>query len=168
MINKEKTVCFTGHRSEKLPQTAEELEKLKLAIREEIDKAVTEGFDTFLMGACYGFDLMAAMQVHYRSRVIKPNDPPDIKLIAVVPFEGQANKWTEQDRELYFNTLPLCDEVIMLNKAYNSGCYHERNRWLCDHSSRMICYYNGTGSGTGYTVAYAEKAGMPITNLYQK
>lgn len=167
-INKAKALCFTGHRSEKLPQTAEELEALKLTIFEEIDKAVTQGFDTFLMGGCYGFDLMAASQVHLRSRIIKPDDPKQIKLIGVVPFEGQANRWKEADREQYFDTLPLCDEVVTLHTQYQNGCYHERNRWLVDHSSRMICYYDGSGSGTGYTVDYAEKAGMPITNLYQK
>lgn len=168
MIEKEKTLCFTGHRTEKLPKTAEAQEALKLAIFKEIDTAIAQGFDTFLMGACYGFDLMAAAQVNYRRHIIKPDDPGKIILIAVVPFEGQANRWSEPDRELYFSILPLCDEVVTLNIHYKNGCYHERNRWLVDHSSKMVCYYDGSGSGTGYTVSYAEQAGMPIINLYQK
>lgn len=168
MIDKSKALCFTGHRTEKLPQTTEGQEALQLAIREAIDQAIADGVDTFLMGGCYGFDLMAANVVLLRQRIIYPTDPPCIKLIAVVPFEEQASRWNESNRELYFDTLAKCDEVITLNAHYKNGCYHERNRWLVDNSSHMICYYNGSGSGTGYTVDYANKAGMPITNLYQK
>lgn len=54
------SLCFTGHRSEKLPKTAEQLETLKLKLWEEIDKAIENGIDTFYFGACYGFDLMCA------------------------------------------------------------------------------------------------------------
>lgn len=167
-INKAKALSFTGHRTEKLPKTAEKQEVLKSALREEIDKAIAEGIDTFLMGACYGFDLMAANVILLRQRIIYPTDPPHINLIAAVPFEGQPNRWNEADRNLYFNTLEKCDEVITLNTRYKNGVYHERNRWLVDNSSRMICYYDGSNGGTAYTVKYAEKAGLPVTNLYQK
>ena len=37
-INREKTVCFTGHRSEKLPK-GDALERLRLRLADEIDKA---------------------------------------------------------------------------------------------------------------------------------
>lgn len=36
-LNKENTLCFSGHRSEKLPKTDAEMEKLKLRIWEEVD-----------------------------------------------------------------------------------------------------------------------------------
>lgn len=165
-INTPTTLCFTGHRTGKLPKTTEALEALNQALYQAIDKAVGQGVDPFLIGACYGFDLMAAMCVGERSRVIKPTDPDKIKLIAVVPFEGQANRWKAQDRALYFKLLPLCDEVITLNTRYKNGCYYDRNRWLVDNSSQMICYYDGSKSGTGYTVAYARRAKLPILNLY--
>ena len=35
MQKKEHSLCFTGHRSEKLPKTAEKLETLKLRLWEE-------------------------------------------------------------------------------------------------------------------------------------
>lgn len=94
--------------------------------------------------------------------------PQCIKLIAIVPFEEQANSWKEENRELYFNTLAKCDDVITLNTNHIQGCYHERNRYMVDHSSRLICYYNGSGGGTGYTVNYAEKNNLQITNVYAK
>lgn len=168
MIEKKSTLCFTGHRTEKLPHTPEGQKALKLALYEAIDEAVKSGIDTFITGVCYGFDLMAADQVLFRRRVFKMGDPEKIKLVAVIPFEGQANHWNEETRESYFNTLAQCDEVITLNAQYKNGCYHERNRWMVDNSSRMIAYYDGSGSGTGYTITYAQKAELPIINLYQK
>jgi len=36
---------------------------------------------------------------------------------------------------------------------------------MVDNSSKLICYYNGSGGGTGYTVDYAEKHSVPIINL---
>ena len=47
MQKKENALCFSGHRSEKLPNTQDEMEKLKLKLWEEIDKAIENGIDTF-------------------------------------------------------------------------------------------------------------------------
>ncbi len=68
-------------------------------------------------------------------------NPKILKLIAVVPFEEQAR--------------------------YHQGCYYERNRYMVDHSSRMMCYYDGDKGGTEYTVKYAEQNNLQITNLYE-
>ena len=78
MINKEKTVCFSGHRSERLPKSTEGLDKLRSRLYEEIDKAVNDGFDSFIFGACYGFDLMCAEMVLLRQMVIRHSDPKRI------------------------------------------------------------------------------------------
>lgn len=165
---KERSLCFTGHRSEKLPKTEKEMEKQKVRLWQEIDKAVEHGIDTFYFGACYGFDLLCADFVAKRKRVIKISDPKSIKLIAVIPFEEQAAKWRESDREIYYDTLPLCDEVITLHTHYKRGCYHARNRYIVDRCSKMICYYDGGIGGTAYTVNYAKTNGLEITNIYEK
>lgn len=40
MQKKEKTLYFSGHSSERLPKNSENLERLKLRIGEEVDKAI--------------------------------------------------------------------------------------------------------------------------------
>lgn len=165
---KEKSLCFSGHRSERLPQSKEQLEKLKDKLCKEVDKAIEEGFDTFYFGACYGFDLMCAQIVLKRKRVINLENPKIIKLNAIVPFEEQAKNWSDDDRELYYNTLAQCDDVIMLNTKYKPGCYFERNRYMDDRSSRLICYCDEGRGGTQYTVRYAEKNNVQVVNLYEK
>lgn len=164
-IEKTKTVCFSGHRTEKLPKCTEELEHLRDMLREQIDKAITDGYDTFIFGVCEGFDLMAAQMILYRKRVIKLGDPPNIKLIAAVPYEEQPKDWSEDDRNLYFETLALCDEVITLSTHYRRGIFYERNRFMVDNSTRLICYCKTSKGGTKYTLDYAEKQGLEIINL---
>lgn len=168
MRDREKTLCLIGNGAQELPKTSEELETLRLAIRAEIDRAVAEGTDMFLTGLCCGFDLMAAGEVVNRRNIIMPGDPPRIKLIAVVPFEGQANKWSAADRAIYYDMHPLCDEVILLHTRYKNGCRCELYRWLVSHSDGVICYCGGGRGGAGYAVAYAEKMGLPVRNLLQQ
>jgi len=164
---KNTTLCFSGHRSEKLPKNKVETTVLKQNLYNKIDNAIYDGYDTFLFGACYGFDLICAEQVLIRKQIIKPTDPMIINLIAIVPFEEQAAKWNEHDRTIYFDILSKCDDIITLNKHFKVGCYYERNRYMIDNSSKLICYYNGSGGGTGYTVAYAKKQSKPIINLFK-
>lgn len=132
----------------------------------EINKAIMDGYDTFMFGACYGVDLICAEQVLIRKRIIRHTDPAKIKLVAVVPFEEQAAGWQERDREKYFDILSGCDEVITLNKQYQNGCYHKRNRYMVDNSNRLICFYDGSSGGTGHTVEYAENKSIHIANIY--
>lgn len=168
MNRKEKTLCFSGHCSEKLPQSEEKLEKLQKKLNEEIDKAIEDGVDTFYFSACYGFDLMCANVILSRKKLINLDKAQFVKLIAVLPYEEQPVHWNEENRELYYTTLAKCDDVITLNSKYIQGCYNESNRYMVEHSSRLICYYNGSGWGIGYTVNYAEKNNLKITNLCEK
>lgn len=66
-VGKEKTVCFSGHRSSKLAASSgkiiksEYLRRLYSVLQKEIFSAIfDEGCTVFYHGACNGFDLMAA------------------------------------------------------------------------------------------------------------
>lgn len=168
MIDKSKTLCFSGHRTEKLPKNTKELIKINQHIYNEICNSINCGYENFLFGACYGFDLICAEQVLLRKKIIKQIEPMRINLIAIVPFEEQAIRWNENNRNTYYEILSKCDEVITLNVHYRTDCYYERNRYMIDNSSKLICYYNGSDGGTKYTVKYAEKNSIPIVNLYEK
>jgi len=166
--NKNKTLCFSGHRTNNLPKSNIEIYRLANEIFTEINKAVIDGYDTFLFGACYGFDLMCAEQVLLRKKVVMLSDPEDIKLIAILPFEEQASRWKESDRIKYFDILSKCDDIVIINKQYKNGCYHVRNRYMVENSSKLICYYNGGDGGTKYTVDYALTQNILVINLYKK
>lgn len=165
MMDRNKTLCFIGHRTEKLPKSKNEFNLMIHSLIYEINKAISEGYDTFMFGACYGFDLICAEQVLIRKQIVRLTDPISINLIAIIPFEEQSAKWKEKDREKYFNVLSRCDDVITLNRHYHSESYNERSRYMVDNSSRLVCYYDGSGDKTKYAVEYAKNKPIQIINL---
>ena len=160
---KSKTVCFSGHRTERLPKGTE-LIRLQSDLYAQVDKAVADGYETFLFGACHGFDILAAKQVLLRKQ--RGGDAEKIKLMAVVPFAGQENKWSEAMQLEYRNILAQSNKIYIMYTHYKWEHYLERNRFIVEQSSRLICYYSGGKGGTGYTVRYAKTKGVDIVNLY--
>lgn len=159
MIEVKKTVSFTGHRTNKLPKGDVMLKCLKNAIFQEVLNAVYEGHNTFMMGMCYGFDLLCAEVV----LDIRNTEP--LNVIGVVPFREQTSKWKKEDIAHYQQIWQRCDEVVVLQEHYTGDCYHKRNRYMVDSSHLVIAYSNGTG-GSQYTVDYAQKKGVEVINLY--
>ena len=88
--------------------------------------------------------------------LLKKTACPNIRLIGVVPHEGQANHWTETWRERYFDLLEQADDVVTLSARYFDGCYHARNRYMVDVADALLAVCRkGTSGGTQYTVKYA-------------
>ncbi len=155
---KEKSLCFSGHRENNLPM---DKLRLEIQIKEEVEKSIENGYSIFYHGACHGFDLICAEIVLRLKKKHK-----DIKLIAIVPFEKQAQSWSLKDKAEYEYLLSKSDEVVVLSKRYSHGCYHLRNRYMVDNSSKLICYCKEIKSGTGYTLNYARKNHVNCVNLW--
>ncbi|WP_317854369.1 SLOG family protein [Chakrabartyella piscis] len=163
-MNREKTVCFTGHRH--LPK-GEAFEKLKCKLISEINQAIADGYDTFLFGSAEGFDLLCGEIVAQMKKIIPIQNPRKIKLIAAIPYEEQAKDFSEEDRERYYKLHAQCDDVVFVSIQYHKDCFKNRNQYMIDHSSKVIAYYNGgVRSGTGQTIRMAEKQKLNIVNLY--
>ena len=59
---------------------------------------------------------------------------PEIQLIAVLPFEEQANTWGEFWREKYFTLLEHCDDVITLQLDIRRAAIKgETGTWWTGH-----------------------------------
>lgn len=164
---REQTVCFTGHRSERMPM-GEALEKLTNKLSKTIETAIQDGYDTFLFGGAYGWDRLAAETIIKKKALISFQNPRYIRLIAVIPFEEQAVRYSIRDHERYYSIMAKCDEVITLSTRYHRTCYAQRNQYMVDRSSRVICYWNGVYvSGTAQTVRMAQRQNLDIINLYE-
>lgn len=85
-----KKLAFTGHRPESLPFGENENDQryihLKAMLLTEITDRVKAGYDTFYTGCARGMDIVFGTQV-----LVKKTACPHIRLIGVVPHEGQAN-----------------------------------------------------------------------------
>jgi len=157
MNDREKAVCFTGHRKLK------NIEILEINLKETIKKFINDGYNTFLAGGALGFDELAAKTV-----IFFKDKYPQIRLILVLPFEKpykHERNWQESDIQRYNDLKEKADEVIILNKEYKRGCYYQRNQYLVDNASVCISYKTRKNGGTAYTVDYADKQGTKVVNL---
>ena len=146
-----------GHRPKSFPwkydETASDCVLLKEVLTAQIEALADRGVTDFLSGMAQGVDLWCAQIV---LDLKKKN--PALKLHAILPCEGQENKWSVSAREIYHSILEQADEVVYGGREYSRGCMLGRNRYMVDHSSILLAVYNGTyRSGTGMTVRYAQQ-----------
>ena len=151
--DKDITACFTGHRTYDGSRNHE----LEIAIRDFYAK----GYRNFLCGMAIGFDLEAA-----KIALALRDELADIKVIAVIPFEGMQLRFSASQRSLFDKVASEADEVITLASDYSASVYAVRNNFLVDNSSAVIAYFTGEKGGIAYTVRRAVKSLVQITNIY--
>lgn len=156
-IDKSIACCFSGHRPEKAKM---EEQNIKFRLRTEIDKAIKDGYTTFISGMARGVDIWAAELVLEKKRLNR-----DIKLICAQPYEFFSKDQGWQWNVRYSKIVALADEIVTISYKSNKGCYMLRNKWMVDHSSRLIAVFNGKPSGTKNTIDYANKKKLKISVL---
>lgn len=147
------TVAFTGHRT----YCGEAAAALAATVRELYGR----GFRTFLCGMAVGFDLAAAEAVLALRQSL-----PGLRLVAVVPFCGQAERFSHADRDRYRTAMAGADDAVVLSPVYHAGCYAVRNNYLVDHASLLVAWYDGSPGGTRHTVFRALRRGLEFVNLH--
>ena len=152
--------CFTGHRPEKLNASEADVKKW---LEEQIDKAIADGYVTFITGCAMGVDIWAGQIVLERKAV-----NPDIHLIAATPWPGFSNMWNIYWQVQYSDLLKNADLVVPVSNHYSKDVFQKRNEWMVDHSNRVIAYYNGTPGGTRNTIEYAEKKMIEVVMLQER
>lgn len=165
MIHTPETTCaFTGHRPEKLPWGYYENDERCQALKERMWKVVQElydrGYRHFLCGMAQGCDMYFCETV-LALRCLAVG----VTVEAVIPHEGQAAKWSEDQRERYERLVNMCDKRTVLAPFYDRGCMLRRNRHMVDNASLLLSVYDGSGGGTGYTVGYALQKKIELINL---
>lgn len=156
------SVSFSGHRN---------CTSSPWFSREVIDGAVEElygrGFRRFLGGTAIGFDTEAAESVmRLRAKLAARGLESGITLVSVLPYAAQGERFTAGQRRRLTAVLDASDEVVTLSPHYYPTCYLRRDDYLVEQCSHLLCFYDGSKSGTGYTVGRARSAGIPVTNLY--
>lgn len=153
-----KSVAFSGHRI--IPSGKRTEIESKLAV--QIKRCYESGIRDFYCGMALGFDMMAAEAV-----LSLRNELPGIRLIAAVPYKGQADKWRGQEQKRYEKLLSVADKVILLASGYYKGCLLRRNDYMLANSDGVIAYFDGTPKGgTYYTCRKALQTGMKVFNLF--
>lgn len=152
-----RTVCFTGHRTLPLRQ----LGRLRELTLQAVEECIHQGYTDFLCGGAKGFDMLAEECV-----LLLRERYPHIRLLLVLPCRGQERYWCQRLQLRYHRVVAAADQVLWLGEEYTRGCMHRRNRFLVEHSSRCLCYQHRESGGAAYTVAYAQRRGLEVENLW--
>ena len=143
----EMTCCVTGHRD--IP--AEETAHVKEALRREIEKAVDDGFTVFLSGFADGVDQYFAELVLERKQT-----NPALELIAVIPYRKRLDSLNKKTRTR--ELLEACADVVVIQEKYLPSVYSHRNRYMVEHSDRVIAVYDGRETGgTAKTIRFTHR-----------
>jgi len=93
-----------------------------------------------------------------------------IPLIAAVPFKGQEERWPKPARDEYHDLLARAfvyvvdDDVRGIAEVV--AAMHRRNRWMVNHSTKVVALWNGSAGGTAHCVAYA--GADKVVNLWDR
>lgn len=151
---KEKVCCFTGNRPEKLSRSPEECKRL--LVRAIMD-SYEQGYRVFISGMADGVDCWAAMAV-LTMRCFYP----EVRLVTALPFPSRRGG---SMKELSTMICALADLNVEVSEGYWAGAYDKRNKWMVDHSGRLIALMDAQNSGSGRTLRYAQKSGLEILSL---
>lgn len=157
-----KTVCFTGHRPNKLGGYNENnpiAKRVKDTLRTVIQNAIDKGYTHFISGGALGVDQWAAeIVLDLKSR--------GATLTIAVPHRGYGSNWTPQSKRRYEDIISRADEVIYLSQEeYSPVLMQKRNEWMVDHSDVVIAVWDGTSGGTCNCVRYAKSKKKPIKHI---
>ncbi|MBU8803346.1 DUF1273 family protein [Bacillus subtilis] len=165
---RKKTVCFTGHRPNKLggyDMKNPTMLKLKDKLLEVIEELITkEDKYRFITGGALGTVQAAYWCVH-----ILKKKYPHIKNIIATPFKEQDKVWSAEQKMWYKRMLDVSDEIInveVLDEYKVSGDkpgefspvkMQKRNEYMIDNSEAIVAVYDGTKSGTRNCLNYARR-----------
>ncbi len=152
---KGKTCCVTGHRD--VPQ--KEINHIKAELRREVDRAVSDGFTRFISGFTDGVDQYFAEIV---LELKKAN--PALELVAVLPYRKRLDNLMGKGKT--YEMLEACADVIVIREEYQPSVYSHRNRYMVEHSDRVIVVYDGREKGgTVRTIRFANMMRKEIREI---
>lgn len=149
-------ICGTGHRPNKLGGygIAAQVKLLNLASGWLGDVRP----DKVISGMALGWDYALAASAFEL----------DIPFIAAVPFEGQERMWPSESQANYRTLLKAAEQVVYVSSAdYAPWKMQVRNQWMVDNCDSVLALWDGSSGGTGNCVAYANKVGRPVINLWE-
>lgn len=149
--------CFTGHCPEKLKYSEEEIKPL---LADAIDRAIADGYTTFITGMAPGTDIWAAELV-----LEKKKQNGELCLICAVPHPGFGRRKSAREAERYSSIIRHANRILTICSRYSSACYRRRNKFMVDMSSLVIAVWSGALSGTKNTVHYAAARGARTVNV---
>lgn len=155
------SLCFSGHRPEKLPDggdiNAPVTRVLKSLLYKKITDSIEKGYTRFYIGGAKGVDMWAGDILMEQKSLGR-----DIEIIVVLPYEGFGGSFKGYDKWVFGRLIYRADKFITLSAEYYTGCMLRRNEYMVNNSSALIAVMCDPKSGTGHTVNAARKKGLAV------
>lgn len=169
-MNKNKTVGFIGDQPKKfgfaLDASSRRYARMVCFISIFIIMSVEQGCDTFLCGMSRGFDMICGEMVLRLRRLSTAY--AHLKLVCILPYQNHTKLWQKTWKKRYDRLTEQADAVISLAQYYHPDCFYARNRYMVEHSCRLICYFDKKEGREPYPCRYAEKMGLDIMNIARR
>ena len=108
-----------------------------------------DGFTCFMSGFTEGVD-----QFFVEIVMEKQQGDPSLELIAVIPYQKRLDSLRAKTQTN--KMLEACCDVIVIQEEYQPSVYSHRNRYMVEHSDRVIAVYDGREKGgTVRTIRFA-------------
>ena len=164
MPARQESCCFTGHRPAKLPWGMDETDarclRLKARIADALEAAYQSGYRHFICGMALGCDLYCCEA----ALAVRAQDPGGT-VEAALPCPTQTEGWPREQQLRHARLVAACDLETVVSREYTAGCMLRRDRYMVDHASLLIAAFDGSPGGTRYTMEYAMRQGLEITDL---
>ena len=155
------TICVTGHRPNRLygyDLNDQRWQKLKSQFKEILKE---KRCDEAISGMALGVDTIFALAV-----LELKDEGYDIKLHCAIPCKNQSCKWGKESVNLYRFILSKADVVkLVSDEEYKPYLMQRRNEYMVQRSDCVIAVWDGSKSGTGNCVRYAEEQGREIVRI---
>ena len=137
---------------------------MKLELAQRIMELRQCGVTEFRVAFDPGVGLYAAEIIN----TLRENDQA-LRLICVLPHEGQATKWTPQLRERYFNMLSTSTELDCIDFHEQPDAQLLAYQQIIKQSEVLMTVYDpdlSNGSAEDKAVAYALALGRPVMLIH--
>lgn len=167
-----KSCAITGHRPVRFKWKYKEndtrCKRLKRRIQEQFALMYKQGIRCFYVGGALGVDQWAG------EILLRMKEQPgygDIELVVALPFEDHDADWDARSKSRLKFLVDHSTETVTVGTTAEPAavCYKKRNYYMVDHADCLLAVYDNDQSirsGTGMTVSYAKKKGLPITLIH--
>ncbi len=167
-----KSCAITGHRPMRFKWKYKEndprCKRLKRRMQEQFTLMYEQGVRRFHVGGALGVDQWAG---EILLRLKEQPEYGDIELVVALPFEGHDAEWDARSKKRLKFLLDHSTETVTVGTTAEPAaiCYKKRNYYMVDHADCLLAVYDNDRSirsGTGMTVNYAKRKGLPITLIH--
>lgn len=156
-------IAGTGHRPDKLGGYGKDVrDRLAFMCRDHLlalSLYYPEQEVKAISGGALGFDQGLAEGAYLAG----------VPFTMALPFKGFECKWPKESQYYLSRLMNLANEVVFVcDEGYAPWKMQRRNEWMVDHCHRVAALWNGTSGGTANCIAYANKVGKPIDNLWSR